>query len=78
MLNYLLLLVKNKKTSQRMEGYESIPILMKIILKKGGNLMWNSGWIAILDIWYFRSLQFRDEGRSMSLKPNPLGNHHNS
>jgi hypothetical protein len=44
-LNYLILLVKNKnrikKPSLRVEVYESTPILMEIILKRSGHLTWN-------------------------------------
>jgi hypothetical protein len=34
MLNYLILLVKNKNPLLRVEGYELIPVLMKKILKR--------------------------------------------
>jgi len=50
MLNYLILLVKNKKPSLRIEGYESIPILMKKILKRSGLLKRNYGRTVILDL----------------------------
>jgi len=49
-LNYLILLVKNKKPSLTVEVYELTPILMEIILKRSGHLMWNYGLIVILDL----------------------------
>jgi hypothetical protein len=53
MLNYLILLVKNKKPSLRIQGYESIPVLVKTIFKRSGHLMRDYGWVVILDLGFF-------------------------